>query len=30
MDELIKLVSQKTSLPKDKVAFEAVINFLKE
>jgi hypothetical protein len=30
MDELIKLVSQKTSVPKDKVAFEAVINFFKE
>jgi hypothetical protein len=32
MDELIKLVSQKTGLPNDKakVAVETVINFLKQ
>jgi uncharacterized protein (DUF2267 family) len=32
MDELIKLVSQKTGLPQDKakVAVETVINFLKQ
>jgi hypothetical protein len=32
MDELIKLVSQKTGLPQDKamVAAETVINFLKQ
>lgn len=32
MDELIKLVSQKTGLPQDKakVAVETVINFLKK
>jgi hypothetical protein len=32
MDELIKLVSQKTGLPQDKakVAVETVVNFLKQ
>ncbi len=32
MDELIKLVSQKTGLPQDKakIAVETVINFLKK
>ncbi|MFZ2095028.1 MAG: hypothetical protein WAV05_00180 [Anaerolineales bacterium] len=32
MDELVKLVSQKTGLPQDKakVAVETVINFLKQ
>ena len=32
MDELIKMVSQKTGLPQDKakVAVETVINFLKQ